>query len=98
MKFVQAYVTTNYPVDEGGNYYYVAYVPEDAPVQLPVTKVAPDPELGDKGLKFDWTNNRWQTSEQDPTLKLLKQLQTSVKSNDMVMLNMMKDQLMGGMK
>ena len=51
-KWKQVYMTTNVP-DNNGNYYYPALVPANAVVQLPITEIAPDPALGDRGLKFD---------------------------------------------
>ena len=96
MNMVQGYMTTNTPVDEGGNYYYPIFVPENVAVTMPITKIVPDAKLGDKGLKFNWERNEWVTSEQDPTVRMLKQLQASVTGNNMAMLSMMKDQLSDG--
>lgn len=89
----QAYMTTNYPVDQGGNYYYPIMIPDGAQVQLPITNVVPDPGLGDKGLKFDWQQQKWITSDQDPTLRLIEQMQGQLQANQMMTLGIMKDQL-----
>ena len=85
-------MTTNVPVDAGGNYYYPALVPTNATIQLPVTDIAPDPALGDRGLKFDWATNTWNTSEDDPTNKKIAELQQIIKGLTTSQLNMIADQ------
>jgi hypothetical protein len=91
-KWKQVYMTTNVPVDAGGNYYYPALVPANATIQLPVTDIAPDPALGDRGLKFDWATNTWNTSEDDPTNKKIAELQQIIKGLTTSQLNMIADQ------
>ena len=91
-KWKQVYMTTNVPADAGGNYYYPALVPANATIQLPVTDIAPDPALGDRGLKFDWATNTWNTSEDDPTNKKIAELQQMIKGLTTSQLNMIADQ------
>ena len=91
-KWKQVYMTTNVPVDDGGNYYYPALVPANAIMQLPVTDIAPDPALGDRGLKFDWATNTWNTSEDDPTNNKIAELQQVIKGLTANQLNMIADQ------
>ena len=91
-KWKQVYMTTNVPADDGGNYYYPALVPVNAVMQLPVTDIAPDPALGDRGLKFDWATNTWNTSEDDPTNKKIAELQQVLKGLTTNQLNMIADQ------
>lgn len=76
----QAYMTTNYPVDKQGNYYYPIYIPDDAVPQLPITDQVPDPSLGSSSLKFDWQANKWGTADTDPTLKMVQRLQSQMKA------------------
>lgn len=91
-KWKQVYMTTNVPVDAGGNYYYPALVPANASIQLPVTDIAPDPALGDRGLKFDWATNTWNTSEEDPTNKKIAELQQMIEGLTTSQLNVIADQ------
>lgn len=91
-KWKQVYMTTNVPADDGGNYYYPALVPANAIMQLPVTDIAPDPALGDRGLKFDWATNTWDTSEDDPTNNKIAELQQVIKGLTANQLNMIADQ------
>ena len=91
-KWKQVYITTNVPADDSGNYYYPALVPANATMQLPVTDIAPDPALGDRGLKFDWATNTWNTSEDDPTNKKIAELQQIIKGLTTSQLNMVADQ------
>ena len=91
-KWKQVYITTNVPADDSGNYYYPALVPANATMQLPVTDIAPDPALGDRGLKFDWATNTWNTSEDDPTNKKIAELQQIIKGLTTSQLNMIADQ------
>lgn len=91
-KWKQVYMTTNVPADDGGNYYYPALVPVNAIMQLPVTDIAPDPALGDRGLKFDWATNTWNTSEDDPTNKKIAELQQVIKGLTANQLNMIAGQ------
>lgn len=91
-KWKQVYMTTNVPVDDGGNYYYPALVPVNATIQLPVTDIAPDPALGDRGLKFDWVTNTWNTSEDDPTNKKIAELQQIIEGLTTSQLSMIADQ------
>lgn len=91
-KWKQVYMTTNVPADDGGNYYYPALVPVNAIMQLPVTDIAPDPALGDRGLKFDWATNTWNTSEDDPTNKKIAELQQVIKGLTTNQLNMIAGQ------
>lgn len=89
----QAYYTTNYPVDEGGNYYYPIMVPDGAPVALPITRKVPDASLGNKGLKFDWSKEEWITSEKDPSIQMLKRIENDNKAQQMITLQMLQNQL-----
>lgn len=91
-KWKQVYMTTNVP-DSNGNYYYPALVPANAVVQLPITEVAPDPALGDRGLKFNWGTNTWNTSDEDPTNKRLAQMEQTLKGLTANQLGMMADQV-----
>ena len=91
-KWKQVYMTTNVP-DNNGNYYYPALVPANAVVQLPITEIAPDPALGDRGLKFDWGTNTWNTSDEDPTNKRLAQMEQTIKGLTANQLGMMADQV-----
>lgn len=91
-KWKQVYMTTNVP-DNNGNYYYPALVPANAVVQLPITEIAPDPALGDRGLKFDWGTNTWNTSDEDPTNKRLAQMEQTIKGLAANQLGMMADQV-----
>lgn len=91
-KWKQVYMTTNVP-DNNGNYYYPALVPANAVVQLPITEIAPDPALGNRGLKFDWGTNTWNTSDEDPTNKRLAQMEQTLKSLTANQLGMMADQV-----
>lgn len=91
MNFKQAYMTTTYPVDKDGNYYYVVYVPETANVQMPITEVVPKNDLGGKGLKFDWTTGRWIVSDADPTVQAIKKLQNEISDQQQMTLMNMKD-------
>lgn len=91
-KWKQVYMTTNVP-DNNGNYYYPALVPANAVVQLPITEIAPDPALGNRGLKFDWGNNTWNTSDEDPTNKRLAQMEQTLKGLTANQLGMMADQV-----
>lgn len=91
-KWKQVYMTTNVP-DNNGNYYYPALVPANAVVQLPITEVAPDPALGDRGLKFDWGTNTWNTSDEDPTNKRLAQMEQTIKGLAANQLGMMAGQV-----
>lgn len=91
-KWKQVYMTTNVPADAGGNYYYPALVPANATIQLPVTDIAPDPALGDRGLKFDWATNTWNTSEEDPTNKKIAELQQMIEGLTTSQLNVIADQ------
>ena len=91
-KWKQVYMTTNVP-DNNGNYYYPALVPANAVVQLPITEIAPDPALGNRGLKFDWGTNTWNTSDEDPTNKRLAQMEQTLKGLTANQLGMMADQV-----
>ena len=91
-KWKQVYMTTNVP-DNNGNYYYPALVPANAVVQLPITEIAPDPALGDRGLKFDWGTNTWNTSDEDPTNKRLAQMEQTIKGLATNQLGMMAGQV-----
>lgn len=91
-KWKQVYMTTNVP-DNNGNYYYPALVPANAVVQLPITEIAPDPALGDRGLKFDWSTNTWNTSDEDPTNKRLAQMEQTINGLTANQLGMMADQV-----
>ena len=91
-KWKQVYMTTNVP-DNNGNYYYPALVPANAVVQLPITEIAPDPTLGNRGLKFDWGTNTWNTSDEDPTNKRLAQMEQTLKGLTANQLGMMADQV-----
>lgn len=91
-KWKQVYMTTNVP-DSNGNYYYPALVPANAVVQLPITEIAPDMALGDRGLKFDWGTNTWNTSDEDPTNKRLAQMEQTIKGLTANQLGMMADQV-----
>ena len=91
-KWKQVYMTTNVP-DNNGNYYYPALVPANAVVQLPITEIAPDPALGDRGLKFDWGTNTWNTSDEDPTNKRLAQMEQTIKGLAANQLGMMSGQV-----
>lgn len=91
-KWKQVYMTTNVP-DNNGNYYYPALVPANAVVQLPITEIAPDPALGDRGLKFDWGTNTWNTSDEDPTNKRLAQMEQTIKGLTANQLGMMAGQV-----
>jgi hypothetical protein len=91
-KWKQVYMTTNVP-DSNGNYYYPTLVPANAVVQLPITEIAPDPALGDHGLKFDWSTNTWNTSDEDPTNKRLAQMEQTLKGLTANQLGMMADQV-----
>lgn len=91
-KWKQVYMTTNIP-DNNGNYYYPALVPANAVVQLPLTEISPDPALGDRGLKFDWGTNTWNTSDEDPTNKRLAQMEQTIKGLTANQLGMMADQV-----
>lgn len=91
-KWKQVYMTTNVP-DNNGNYYYPALVPANAVVQLPITEIAPDPALGDRGLKFDWGTNTWNTSDEDPTNKRLAQMEQTIKGLAANQLGMMAGQV-----
>jgi len=91
-KWKQVYMTTNVP-DNNGNYYYPALVPANAVVQLPITEIAPDPALGDRGLKFDWGTNTWNTSDEDPTNKRLAQMEQTLKGLAANQLGMMAGQV-----
>ena len=78
---VTAYLTKG-TADEDGNYYVPILVPSNATLQLPITDIAPDDSLGNKGLKFDWTTHKWQVSDQDPTTLLIANLQAKLKADD----------------
>ena len=91
-RWKQVYMTTNVPADDGGNYYYPALVPANATVQLPVTDIAPDPALGDRGLKFDWATNTWNTSENDPTNQKIAELQQIINGLTANQLGIIADQ------
>ena len=68
VKFTQAYMTTDYP-DENGNYYYPVFVPENAHVQLPIVTSMPDASLGNSGIRYNWNTNSWTVSSDDPLIK-----------------------------
>ncbi len=76
----QVYVTTDSPVDDAGNYYYMAMVPEGTKVYLPITDQAPDQALGNRGLKYNWSNNTWEVSDQDPLIQEVNTLKGQVKA------------------
>lgn len=90
----QAYYTTNFEVDKGGNYYYPIWIPDGAPTAMPITLKAPDPSLGNKGLKFDWSKQEWITSEKDPGLQLLRRIQKDNQAQGMITLQIMKSRLL----
>lgn len=78
VKFTQAYMTTDYP-DENGNYYYPVFVPENAHVQLPIVTSMPDASLGNRGIRYDWNTNSWTVSSDDPLIKKINTLETQLK-------------------
>lgn len=77
VKFTQAYMTTDYP-DENGNYYYPVFVPENAHVQLPIVTSMPDASLGNRGIRYDWNTNRWTVSSDDPLIKRINTLEAQL--------------------
>ena len=77
VKFTQAYMTTDYP-DENGNYYYPVFVPENAHVQLPIVTSMPDASLGNRGIRYDWNTNSWTVSSDDPLLKKINTLESQL--------------------
>ena len=77
VKFTQAYMTTDYP-DENGNYYYPVFVPENAHVQLPIVTSMPDASLGNRGIRYDWNTNRWTVSSDDPLIKKINTLEAQL--------------------
>lgn len=77
VKFTQAYMTTDYP-DENGNYYYPVFVPENAHVQLPIVTSMPDPSLGNRGIRYDWNTNSWTVSSDDPLIKKISTLEAQL--------------------
>ena len=77
VKFTQAYMTTDYP-DENGNYYYPVFVPENAHVQLPIVTSMPDDSLGNRGIRYDWNTNSWTVSSDDPLIKKINALEAQL--------------------
>lgn len=77
VKFTQAYMTTDYP-DENGNYYYPVFVPENAHVQLPIVTSMPDASLGNRGIRYDWNINSWTVSSDDPLIKKINTLEAQL--------------------
>ena len=77
VKFTQAYMTTDYP-DENGNYYYPVFVPENAHVQLPIVTSMPDASLGNRGIRYDWNTNSWTVSSDDPLIKKINALEAQL--------------------
>ena len=77
VKFTQAYMTTDYP-DENGNYYYPVFVPENAHVQLPFVTSVPDASLGNRGIRYDWNTNSWTVSSDDPLIKKINTLEAQL--------------------
>lgn len=77
VKFTQAYMTTDYP-DENGNYYYPVFVPENAHVQLPFVTSTPDASLGNRGIRYDWNTNSWTVSSDDPLIKKINTLEAQL--------------------
>jgi hypothetical protein len=77
VKFTQAYMTTDYP-DENGNYYYPVFVPENAHVQLPIVTSMPDASLGNRGIRYDWNTNSWTVSSDDPLIKKISTLEAQL--------------------
>lgn len=77
VKFTQAYMTTDYP-DENGNYYYPVFVPENAHIQLPIVTSMPDASLGNRGIRYDWNTNRWTVSSDDPLIKRINTLEAQL--------------------
>lgn len=77
VKFTQAYMTTDYP-DENGNYYYPVFVPENAHVQLPIVTSMPDASLGNRGIRYDWNTNSWTVSSDDPLIKKINTLESQL--------------------
>ena len=77
VKFTQAYMTTDYP-DENGNYYYPVFVPENAHVQLPFVTSMPDASLGNRGIRYDWNTNSWTVSSDDPLIKKINTLEAQL--------------------
>ena len=77
VKFTQAYMTTDYP-DENGNYYYPVFVPENAHVQLPIVTSMPDASLGNRGIRYDWNTNKWTVSSDDPLIKKINTLEAQL--------------------
>lgn len=77
VKFTQAYMTTDYP-DENGNYYYPVFVPENAHVQLPIVTSMPDASLGNRGIRYDWNTNSWTVSSDDPLIKKINTLEAQL--------------------
>lgn len=77
VEFIQAYMTTDYP-DDNGNYFYPIFIPENARVSLPVVSKSPDPSLGNRGLRYDWSNDKWVTSDQDPLINKVDNLEAQL--------------------
>lgn len=77
VKFTQAYMTTDYP-DENGNYYYPVFVPENAHVRLPIVTSMPDASLGNRGIRYDWNTNSWTVSSDDPLIKKINTLEAQL--------------------
>lgn len=77
VKFTQAYMTTDYP-DENGNYYYPVFVPENAHVQLPIVTSMPDASLGNRGIRYDWNTNSWTVSSDDSLIKKINTLEAQL--------------------
>ena len=48
--------------------------------------------IGDRGLKFDWATNTWNTSEEDQTNKKIAELQQMIKGLTTSQLNVIADQ------
>ena len=78
-QFKQVYVTTNLP-DKQGNYYYPAFVPADAVVQMPLTENEPPVDKGGRGLKYDWTTNKWIISNEDPINQKLANIEAMLQT------------------
>ena len=74
MQWKTVYMTTTAPVDEAGNFYTPALVPANL-LNLPanVTELAPTEAqiAAGKALKFDWSNQVYVESGEDPLMRQL---------------------------
>ena len=72
IKYVQAYLTSTTP-DEEGNFYTPVFVPDNIKVKYPLTDTPIPVDYQGQALKYDWDNFKWTINTSTP---LVEQLQT----------------------